>query len=74
MTFLSGTVPISSWTIWTSTCKLGLHYSLTVNCPNALVSRSGGGVFRNDTSSVLSSEIDSSYFDTEDNESMASSR
>jgi len=37
--------------------------------------RTSGGVFRNDAaSSVLSSEIDSSYFDTEDNESMASSR
>ena len=36
--------------------------------------RQQGGVFRNKASSVLSSEIDSSYFDTEDNESMASSR
>ncbi|XP_023342187.1 segment polarity protein dishevelled homolog DVL-3 [Eurytemora carolleeae] len=36
--------------------------------------RAEGGVFRNDASSILSSEIDSSYFDTEDNESMASSR
>jgi hypothetical protein len=34
-----------------------------------------GGVFRNDAASVLSSEIDTtSFFDTEDNESMASSR
>ena len=34
-----------------------------------------GGLMRNDAcSSVLSSEIDSSYFETEDNESMASSR
>jgi len=34
-----------------------------------------GGMMRNDAcSSVMSSEIDSSYFETEDNESMASSR
>jgi hypothetical protein len=40
-----------------------------------LCCRAQGGVFRNDAASVMSSEIDTtSFFDTEDNESMASSR
>ena len=42
---------------------------------NGVFCRAQGGVFRNDAASVMSSEIDTtSFFDTEDNESMASSR
>jgi hypothetical protein len=49
--------------------ELETHCLLFLNC------RVQGGVFRNDAASVLSSEIDTtSFFDTEDNESMASSR
>ena len=42
---------------------------------NGVFCRAQGGVFRNDAASVISIEIDTnSFFDTEDNESMASSR
>jgi hypothetical protein len=50
-------------------------FDLVIHCLLFLNCRVQGGVFRNDAASVLSSEIDTtSFFDTEDNESMASSR